>query len=206
MRATDHRRDATENHWVHVSKSGVAEQRVVFFQVLSLVSWNASRPWAYQCTPLDLVARVHVKSGYFNIYSPVRYTYSSVLRKYLTFKDFFVSLVYYCCFVVYFYISYVSHIMCYILLTFPSLLCIDELQRANLDPGDTEQVIHQLHSELLEAQELANTGKQKCLELQGAGPFLLKPVRFLSAVCVALNSSWMANFPLYRMMVWINRF
>lgn len=42
----------------------------------------------------------------------------------------------------------------------------DELQRANLDPGDTEQVIHQLHSELLEAQELANTGKQKCLELQ----------------------------------------
>ncbi|XP_026788795.3 sarcolemma associated protein a isoform X3 [Pangasianodon hypophthalmus] len=42
----------------------------------------------------------------------------------------------------------------------------DELQRANLEPGDTEQVIHQLHSELLEAQELANTGKQKCLELQ----------------------------------------
>ncbi|XP_053339693.1 sarcolemma associated protein a isoform X4 [Clarias gariepinus] len=42
----------------------------------------------------------------------------------------------------------------------------DELQRANLEPGDTEQVIHQLHSELMEAQELANTGKQKCLELQ----------------------------------------
>ncbi|XP_060766054.1 sarcolemma associated protein a isoform X2 [Neoarius graeffei] len=42
----------------------------------------------------------------------------------------------------------------------------DELQRANLEPGDTEQVIHQLHRELLEAQELANTGKQKCLELQ----------------------------------------
>ncbi|XP_058230253.1 sarcolemma associated protein a isoform X8 [Hemibagrus wyckioides] len=42
----------------------------------------------------------------------------------------------------------------------------DELQRANLEPGDTEQVIHKLHSELLEAQELANTGKQKCLELQ----------------------------------------
>lgn len=99
MRATDHRRDATENHWVHVSKSGVAEQRVVFFQVLSLVSWNASRPWAYQCTPLDLVARVRVKSGYFNIYSPVRYTYSSVLRKYLTFKDFcqFGLLLLFCC-------------------------------------------------------------------------------------------------------------
>ncbi|TSM44168.1 Sarcolemmal membrane-associated protein [Bagarius yarrelli] len=48
-------------------------------------------------------------------------------------------------------------------------ICIEtnELQRANLEPGDTEQVIHQLHSELLEAQELANTGKQKCLELQG---------------------------------------
>uniref|UniRef100_A0AAY5ET07 Sarcolemmal membrane-associated protein n=1 Tax=Electrophorus electricus TaxID=8005 RepID=A0AAY5ET07_ELEEL len=37
---------------------------------------------------------------------------------------------------------------------------------ANLKPGDTEQVIHHLHRELLEAQELANTGKQKCLELQ----------------------------------------
>uniref|UniRef100_A0A669DQ33 Sarcolemmal membrane-associated protein n=1 Tax=Oreochromis niloticus TaxID=8128 RepID=A0A669DQ33_ORENI len=32
--------------------------------------------------------------------------------------------------------------------------------------GHTEQVIHHLHRELLEAQELANTGKQKCLELQ----------------------------------------
>ncbi|KAM6981104.1 sarcolemma associated protein a isoform 2-T2 [Aplochiton taeniatus] len=42
----------------------------------------------------------------------------------------------------------------------------DELRRAGLEPGDTEQVIHHLHRELLEAQELANTGKQKCLELQ----------------------------------------
>ncbi|XP_061544528.1 sarcolemma associated protein a isoform X3 [Phycodurus eques] len=42
-----------------------------------------------------------------------------------------------------------------------------ELHRAGLEPGDTEQVIHHLHRELLEAQELANTGKQKCLELQG---------------------------------------
>lgn len=41
-----------------------------------------------------------------------------------------------------------------------------ELQRAGLEPGDTEQVIHHLHRELLEAQELANTGKQRCLELQ----------------------------------------
>ncbi|KAM9758021.1 sarcolemma associated protein a isoform 4-T4 [Menidia menidia] len=41
-----------------------------------------------------------------------------------------------------------------------------ELQRAGLEPSDTEQVIHHLHRELLEAQELANTGKQKCLELQ----------------------------------------
>lgn len=41
-----------------------------------------------------------------------------------------------------------------------------ELHRAGLEPGDTEQVIHHLHRELLEAQELANTGKQKCLELQ----------------------------------------
>ncbi|XP_055365147.1 sarcolemma associated protein a isoform X2 [Betta splendens] len=41
-----------------------------------------------------------------------------------------------------------------------------ELHRAGLEPEDTEQVIHHLHRELLEAQELANTGKQKCLELQ----------------------------------------
>ncbi|KAF0034437.1 hypothetical protein F2P81_012195 [Scophthalmus maximus] len=34
------------------------------------------------------------------------------------------------------------------------------------EPGDTEQVIHYLHRELLEAQELANTGKQRCQELQ----------------------------------------
>uniref|UniRef100_A0A673NN32 Sarcolemmal membrane-associated protein n=1 Tax=Sinocyclocheilus rhinocerous TaxID=307959 RepID=A0A673NN32_9TELE len=32
--------------------------------------------------------------------------------------------------------------------------------------GDTEHVIPHLHRELQEAQELANTGKQKCLELQ----------------------------------------
>ncbi|KAJ8378739.1 hypothetical protein AAFF_G00236590 [Aldrovandia affinis] len=42
----------------------------------------------------------------------------------------------------------------------------DELRRANLEPGDTEQVIQHLHQELLEAQELANTSKQKCVELQ----------------------------------------
>ncbi|KAM9813541.1 sarcolemma associated protein a isoform 1-T1 [Neosynchiropus ocellatus] len=41
-----------------------------------------------------------------------------------------------------------------------------ELHRVGLEPGDTEQVIHHLHRELLEAQELANAGKQKCLELQ----------------------------------------
>lgn len=45
--------------------------------------------------------------------------------------------------------------------------CPDVLQQANLEPEDTEQVIEQLHRELLEAQELANTGKQKCHELQG---------------------------------------
>lgn len=44
---------------------------------------------------------------------------------------------------------------------------VAELNRAGLEPGDTEQVIHHLHRELLEAQELANTGKQRCLELQG---------------------------------------
>uniref|UniRef100_A0A8C5DZB0 Sarcolemmal membrane-associated protein n=1 Tax=Gouania willdenowi TaxID=441366 RepID=A0A8C5DZB0_GOUWI len=42
-----------------------------------------------------------------------------------------------------------------------------ELHEAGLHPTDTEQVIHHLHRELLEAQELANTSKQRCLELQG---------------------------------------
>ncbi|XP_051531670.1 sarcolemmal membrane-associated protein-like isoform X7 [Myxocyprinus asiaticus] len=42
---------------------------------------------------------------------------------------------------------------------------LKEMDR-NLDSEDTEQVIPHLHRELQEAQELANTGKQKCLELQ----------------------------------------
>lgn len=44
---------------------------------------------------------------------------------------------------------------------------VAELQRAGLESGDTEQIIQHLHRELLEAQEMANTGKQRCLELQG---------------------------------------
>lgn len=46
---------------------------------------------------------------------------------------------------------------------------VAELQRAGLESGDTEQIIQHLHRELLEAQEMANTGKQRCLELQGNG-------------------------------------
>lgn len=46
-------------------------------------------------------------------------------------------------------------------------LGVAELQRAGLESGDTEQIIQHLHRELLEAQEMANTGKQRCLELQG---------------------------------------
>ncbi|XP_077060295.1 sarcolemma associated protein a isoform X7 [Siphateles boraxobius] len=42
---------------------------------------------------------------------------------------------------------------------------LKEMDR-NLEAGDTEHVIPHLHRELQEAQELANTGKQKCLELQ----------------------------------------
>ncbi|XP_065096878.1 sarcolemma associated protein a isoform X2 [Paramisgurnus dabryanus] len=42
---------------------------------------------------------------------------------------------------------------------------LKEMDR-NLEPGDSEQVIPHLHRELQEAQELANTGKQKSLELQ----------------------------------------
>ncbi|KAJ8259886.1 hypothetical protein GJAV_G00174570 [Gymnothorax javanicus] len=42
----------------------------------------------------------------------------------------------------------------------------DELRRADLESGDSDHMIQHLRKELLEAQELANTGKQKCLELQ----------------------------------------
>ncbi|XP_061077020.1 sarcolemma associated protein a isoform X4 [Conger conger] len=42
----------------------------------------------------------------------------------------------------------------------------DALRRADLEPGDSDHMIQHLRKELLEAQELANTGKQKCLELQ----------------------------------------
>nr|XP_005168120.1 sarcolemmal membrane-associated protein isoform X4 [Danio rerio] len=42
---------------------------------------------------------------------------------------------------------------------------LKEMDRS-LEAGDTEQVIPHIHRELQEAQELANTGKQKCLELQ----------------------------------------
>uniref|UniRef100_A0A8C4DMV5 Sarcolemmal membrane-associated protein n=1 Tax=Dicentrarchus labrax TaxID=13489 RepID=A0A8C4DMV5_DICLA len=58
-----------------------------------------------------------------------------------------------------------------------------ELHRAGLEPGDTEQVIHYLHRELLEAQELANTGKQRCLELQGTNSIKLNILLF--CVCLA---------------------
>ncbi|TRY66795.1 hypothetical protein DNTS_009584 [Danionella cerebrum] len=47
----------------------------------------------------------------------------------------------------------------------PSLDVTSKMDR-NLEAGDTEQVMPHLHQELQEAQELANTGKQKCLELQ----------------------------------------
>lgn len=56
-------------------------------------------------------------------------------------------------------------LMCQLAVSF-SVCVFVEMDR-NLDPGETEEVIPHLHRELQEAQELANTGKQKCLELQG---------------------------------------
>ncbi|KAG7254321.1 hypothetical protein CRUP_011721 [Coryphaenoides rupestris] len=49
-----------------------------------------------------------------------------------------------------------------------SALLREELHRGGLDREDSEEVIHHLHRELLQAQELANTGKHRCLELQGS--------------------------------------
>lgn len=36
--------------------------------------------------------------------------------------------------------------------------------------GDSEKIIQRLNDELREAQELANTEKHKCIELQGETP------------------------------------
>lgn len=46
-------------------------------------------------------------------------------------------------------------------------LCVEDLHPSPLVSGEPEQIIHHLHRELLEAQDLANNGKHKCLELQG---------------------------------------
>uniref|UniRef100_A0A672SWD0 Sarcolemmal membrane-associated protein n=1 Tax=Sinocyclocheilus grahami TaxID=75366 RepID=A0A672SWD0_SINGR len=60
----------------------------------------------------------------------------------------------------------VSHVVSSYSLTTASALCVFVEMDRNLEAGDTEQVIPHFHRELQEAQELANTGKQKCLELQ----------------------------------------
>ncbi|XP_016143643.1 sarcolemmal membrane-associated protein-like [Sinocyclocheilus grahami] len=62
--------------------------------------------------------------------------------------------------------SCVPHVFSSCSLTAASALCVFVEMDRNLEAGDTEQVIPHLHRELQEAQELANTGKQKCLELQ----------------------------------------
>lgn len=48
----------------------------------------------------------------------------------------------------------------------------DELQGAQSET-EAKQEIQQLHKELIEAQELARTSKQKCFELQGETPINL---------------------------------
>lgn len=47
-----------------------------------------------------------------------------------------------------------------------NVLLSDELQGAQSET-EAKQEIQQLHKELIEAQELARTSKQKCFELQG---------------------------------------
>uniref|UniRef100_A0A8C9WMT4 Sarcolemmal membrane-associated protein n=1 Tax=Scleropages formosus TaxID=113540 RepID=A0A8C9WMT4_SCLFO len=44
----------------------------------------------------------------------------------------------------------------------------DELQHSDQEPVDATQVIQNLQGELCEAQELANTSQQKCMDLQAA--------------------------------------
>lgn len=47
-------------------------------------------------------------------------------------------------------------------------LYLDDLTKSNLgSSSDSEKVIQRLNDELQEAQELANTEKRKCMELQG---------------------------------------
>lgn len=64
-------------------------------------------------------------------------------------------------------VFFYSHVFSSCSLTAAAALCVFVEMDRNLEAGDTEQVIPHLHRELQEAQELANTGKQKCLELQG---------------------------------------
>lgn len=47
-------------------------------------------------------------------------------------------------------------------------LSIDDLTKSNLgSSSDSEKIIQHLNDELQEAQELANSEKRKCMELQG---------------------------------------
>ena len=51
------------------------------------------------------------------------------------------------------------------------LFCVsfsDDLTKSNMgSSGDSEKIIQRLNDELQAAQELANTEKHKCMELQG---------------------------------------
>lgn len=54
------------------------------------------------------------------------------------------------------------------ILIFVSSLSIDDLTKSNLgSSSDSEKIIQRLNDELQEAQELANSEKRKCMELQG---------------------------------------
>lgn len=43
----------------------------------------------------------------------------------------------------------------------------DELSRSTVEASESEKVIQRLNQELQEAHEQANSGKHKCVELQG---------------------------------------
>lgn len=43
----------------------------------------------------------------------------------------------------------------------------DELSRSTVEASESEKVIQRLNQELREAHEQANSGKHKCVELQG---------------------------------------
>lgn len=61
--------------------------------------------------------------------------------------------------------------------------------------GESEKMIQRLNDELREAREIANTEKQKCIELQGNMLHTFQPFRFSVLSCLHIQQA--PNMHLY---------